>query len=272
MEFAVSAIFLIVLLLPGFILQTAYTKGFWRWNSPTSNRSLSEQIPAGVVLAGVLHVIWCSVAIALGYKIDLSAIFMLLTGAYGHDEAHFDRAVSALTNNASKIILYFASLYVLAASIGYVLHFAVRRLRLDKTTRIFRFNNHWFYLLSGEIAHFADSPIQIDDEIDGIWLTTVVHHSDADYVYKGVVTDFFYDREGNLDRVYLIVAARRKLADDRKGEEIGSPESESRYYPIEGDYLVLRYAEMSTVNIDYFFVVPEESPEDEAADVTSEDS
>jgi len=264
MEFAVSAIFLIVLLLPGFILQTAYTKGFWRWNSPTSNHSLSEQIPAGIVLAGVLHVVWCAIAVALGHQINLQAIFMLLTGTYGHDEAHFDAAVSELTNNASRITFYFASLYLFAASIGYLLHFAVRRLRLDKTTRIFRFNNHWFYLLSGEIAQFADSPIQIDDEIDGLWLTTVVHHSDADYVYKGVVTDFFYDREGNLDRVYLTVAARRKLADDRQGEEIGSAESESRYYPIEGDYLVLRYAEMSTINIDYFFVVPEEPPEEEA--------
>jgi hypothetical protein len=266
MEFAASAIFLLVLLLPGFILQTAYTKGFWRWNSPTSNRSLSEQIPAGIVLAGVLHVLWCSVATALGYKINLTAIFMILTGTYGRDEANFDRAISWLTNNASRISFYFASLYLFAASLGYVLHFAVRRLRLDKTTRIFRFNNHWFYLLSGEIAQFADSPIQIDDEIDGIWLTTVVHHSDADYVYKGVVTDFFYDREGNLDRVYLVVAARRKLADDRKDEPIGSPESEARYYPIEGDYLVLRYAEMSTINIDYFFVVPEDIADDEAQD------
>jgi hypothetical protein len=94
----------------------------------------------------------------------------------------------------------------------------------------------------------------------------VVHHSDADYVYKGVVTDFFYDREGHLDRVYLIVAARRKLADDRKGEAIGSAESEARYYPIEGDYLVLRYSEMSTINIDYFFVVPEDIPADEEQD------
>jgi|SRR6185295_16596964 len=62
MEFAVSAIFILVLLLPGFILQSAYTKGLWRWNSPTSAWTLTEQIPAAVVLASVLHVLWATLA------------------------------------------------------------------------------------------------------------------------------------------------------------------------------------------------------------------
>src|SRR5215475_6978707 len=99
MEFAVSAIFLLILLLPGFILQTAYTKGFWRWNSPTSPRSLAEQIPAGIVLASTLHALWASAAAVLGYPIDPRAVFMLLTGNYGRENIHFESVLSSLTNN-----------------------------------------------------------------------------------------------------------------------------------------------------------------------------
>ena len=256
MEFAVSAIFLLILLLPGFILQTAYTKGFWRWNSPTSARSLTEQVPAGIVLASILHALWSSAAAVAGYPVDLRSVLMLLTGAYGHEQIYFESALTALTNNPYKIFFYFATLCSFAAIIGYVSHFAVRQLGLDRSTRILRFNNQWFYLLSGEITQFKGSP-HIDQEVDGVLLTTIVHHAEADYLYRGLVADFFFDKEGYLDRVLLTLTARRKLSDDRKTEEAGSPESEARYYDIEGDYFVLKYSEMSTVNVDYIFVIRE---------------
>src|SRR5438552_3865068 len=103
MEFAVSAIFLLVLLLPGFILQAAYTKGFWRWNNPTSARSLTEQIPAAVILASVLHAVWAGVSAGVGHPVSFDAVIMLLIGSYGHEEAHFDMPLNALTNNPYKI-------------------------------------------------------------------------------------------------------------------------------------------------------------------------
>lgn len=260
MEFAVSAVFLLVLLLPGFILQTAYTKGFWRWNSPTSSRSLTEQVPAAIVIASALHALWAGGAAVIGSPVNLGSVMMLLTGAYGHEEAHFESALSSLTGNPYKVFFYFASLCSVAALTGYVSHFAVRQLGLDRSTRILRFNNHWFYLLSGEITEFNEfggSPAMGED-VDGVLLTTIVHHGDGDYLYRGLVVEFFFDKDGTLDRVLLVLAARRKLADDRKREEEpGSPESEARYYDIEGDYFVLKYSEMHTINVDYLFVVPE---------------
>lgn len=272
MEFAVSAVFLLILLLPGFILQTAYTKGFWRWNSPTSPRSLTEQVPAGIVLASILHALWAAGAGLLGYTINLRAVVMLLTGAYGHEDAHFESALSAFTDNPYQVFFYFTSLYLVAALLGYISHFVVRKLALDRKTRILRFNNQWFYLLSGEITEFKGSSYE-DEEVDGVFLTTVVHHADCDYLYRGLVVDFFFDKEGLLDRVLLTLAARRKLADDRKpGEEAGSPESEARYYYVEGDYLVLKYSEMATINVDYLFVVPETDVPEREETIESESS
>jgi hypothetical protein len=150
MEFAVSAIFLLILLLPGFILQSAYAKGFWRWNSPTSARTLTEQIPAAVVLSSIMHVFWGTLAALAGYPVNLNAIVMLLLGSYGKDEAHFESTMSAFTSNPYKVFLYFLSLYCLSALVGYISHWFVREQGWDRSTRILRFNNQWFYLLSGE--------------------------------------------------------------------------------------------------------------------------
>jgi len=259
MEFAVSAIFLIILLLPGFILQTAYAKGFWRWNSPTSTRSLTEQIPAAIIISSILHAVWAGIPLLFGYRVDFKSITMLLIGSFGRDSAYFDTALNALTDNPYKIFFYFISLYSVAAAIGYVAHAFVRSQRLDRRTRVLRFNNQWFYLLTGEITQFKENA-EIYPEVDGVFLNTIVHHDDGDYLYRGVVADFFFDKEGNLDRVLLRLVARRKLSDDRKPEQDFSPyEPDERYYEIEGDFFVLRYSEMSTINIDYIFVTPEET-------------
>jgi hypothetical protein len=71
----------------------------------------------------------------------------------------------------------------------------------------------------------------------------------------GIIADFFFDHSGSLDRVLLRSVERRKLSEDIKpGKAI---DSDDRYYEIEGDYFILRYSEMSTINIDYIFVTPE---------------
>ncbi len=266
MEFAVSAVFLIVLLLPGFILQTAYAKGFWRWNSPTSTRSLTEQIPAGIIIASILHAAWAGVSLLFGYRVDFKSVAMLLTGSYGNDSAHFEAALNALTDNPYKIFFYFISLYSVAATIGYVAHSFVRKQRLDRRTRVLRFNNQWFYLLTGEITQFKESA-ETYPEVDGVFLNTIVHHEDGDYLYRGLVADFFFDKDGNLDRVLLRLVARRRLSNDRKPGEDPTPyEPDERYYEIEGDFFVLRYSEMSTINIDYIFVTPEEEAQPSSDD------
>ncbi len=121
-----------------------------------------------------------------------------------------------------------------------------------------RFNNEWFYLLSGEISEFKEFTENLG-KVDGVYLTTIVHHSDKDYLYRGIVADFFFDKSGNLDRVLLKLAHRRALTDDREShQEYDQEEIDDRYYSIEGDYFILRYSEMSTINLDYFFVVEEE--------------
>lgn len=261
MEFAFSAILLLIILLPGFILQSAYTKGFWRWNSPTSARSLTEQIPAAVVLSSILHVVWASLTAQVGYPISLDAVVMLLLGSYGHEEGRFAFTISAFTNHPYKVFFYFTSLYVASALLGYVSHSVVRNQAWDRSTRILRFNNQWYYLLTGEITEFKESPYKFP-EIDGVLLTAVVHHQEQDWLYIGLIEDFFFDKSGALDRVLMTSVQRRKLSEDKESDG----ETNQKYYEIEGDYFVLRYTEMSTINLDYIFVSTEPEPAGQSLD------
>ena len=93
----------------------------------------------------------------------------------------------------------------------------------------------------------------------------VVDHASGSYLYRGIVSDFTFDRDGALDTIVLTDAHRRRLVDDREEGEprppVGPSEPDERYYEIRGDFLVLRSAEIRTLNLDYFAVTLEESQE-----------
>jgi len=190
---------------------------------------------------------------------------MFLLGSYGHEEEYFAEALKSVTEHPYKIFFYFITLYAASAGFGYLGHYIVRKFKWDRKTKVLRFNNEWYYLLSGEITEFYDYPERLPP-VDGVYLTAVVHHSDTDYLYRGIVSDFFFDKTGNLDRVLLTLAHRRTLSADREEEqEFSEEEISNRYYNIEGDFFLLKYSEMSTVNIDFFFVEDEVEGEAEPA-------
>lgn len=272
MELAASALLLLVLLLPGIIFETTYSTGFWRWNSPTNPQTITERIPFAIVAACLFHAVWLQIAGWFGYTINFDALTMLLLGSYGHDDAHFDETINSLTAFPARIFWYFSSLYLSAATLGLLLHRGVRYFQLDKKTRILRFKNEWFYLLSGEYDELVNEnhlqilwqeiksffarqkPIVAEAGNVQVWLTTIVNHGGKDYLYRGIVYDFYFDKTGALDKVILIFAHRRLLENDRQPNAVKNEAVDQRYYEIVGDYFVLKYLEMSTINLDYFVV------------------
>jgi hypothetical protein len=194
---------------------------------------------------------------------------MFLLGSFGHDDEHFNDALSVLVRHPFKIAIYFSTIYAFAAIIGLAVRGIVRWMKWDHKYRFLRFSNEWYYLLSGEIHLFQETP-NIEGETKGVYLTTVIHHSNADYLYTGFVIDYFFDRNGDLDRVILDEVARRKLSDDRSGE-MEDDEDDARFYEIVGHYFVLRYSEMCTINLDYLVFEKLEQGEYTVPEVTIQD-
>ena len=254
MNFAFPALLAFLLLLPGIILRYTYARGAWGWASPTSLRRISDELAYGVVFSLALHALWLELSRVLGLEPDIRTPLALLVGNFGPNSSLFEPSVRAIADHYPTVAGYFLSLYAASAVLGNVAHRGVRRLRLDHRTKTFRFDNYWYYMLTGEVLRFRENA---DGESpDGVYLSAVVAHSGVSYLYRGIVTDFTFDTDGALDTVVLADAHRRKLADDRQpsDEPIPPYEEDPRYYNVRGDFLILRYAELQTLNLDYFWL------------------
>lgn len=66
-----------------------------------------------------------------------------------------------------------------------------------------------------------------------------------------MLNDFYFDKEGQLDRLILQNVKRRPMSADKTA----GGEPADRFYPIDGDSFVLRYSEAITLNIQYVKLV-----------------
>jgi hypothetical protein len=268
MNFAFPALLVFLLVLPGIILRYSYARGPWGWASPTSMRRVSEELAYGVAFALVLHTVWLALARRLGFEPDVAAMVLMLLGNFGQESQYLGRVLDSVAGYYPGIAGYLVSLYSAAAVAGNLGHRAVRRLGLDHLTKTFRFDNYWFYMLTGEVLDFRENA-EDGREVDGVYCSAVVDHASGSYLYRGIVSDFTFDRDGALDTIVLMDAHRRQLTDDRAEDEprppVGPAAPDERYYEIRGDFLVLRTSEFRTLNLDYFAVTLEE-PESVAPD------
>jgi hypothetical protein len=263
MNLAFPALVILLLVLPGIIYRYAYARGPWGWASPTSLRTVSDELAYSLVVAAVLHAAWLCLVGLLGYRADVRSLLALLAGNFGHDSRLLEPALHAIADHLGSVALYFLTLYAAAALLGMAGHALVRKLALDHRTKVFRFENEWYYLLTGEVLAFHDVDADARD-IDGVYLSAVVEHGQASYLYRGIVQDFSFNRSGELDRILLRMSHRRLLARDREPGDDAPPipgVPDARYYDIRGDVFVLRYSEIKTLNLDYFSLKPEDTPE-----------
>jgi hypothetical protein len=268
MNFAFPALLAFLLLLPGIILRYTYARGGWGWASPTSLRRISDELAYGVVFSLALHTAWLELTTALGFAPDIRPPLALLAGNFGPNSTLLTPSLQTISDHYPGVAGYFLSLYGASALLGNLGHRSVRKLRLDHRTKTFRFDNYWYYMLTGEVLRFRENAE--GEEPDGVYLSAVVAHSSMSYLYRGIVTDFTFDPDGALDTVVLSDAHRRKLSDDRPISEEPAPsyQEDPRYYNVRGDFLILRYAEMQTLNLDYFWLG---EADDDAASIPTDD-
>jgi hypothetical protein len=269
MNIAFPALIILLLILPGAIFRYAYARGSWGWSSPISFRTVSDEVAYSAIFAVGLHLIWLLLASVLEFQADFRALVALVSGNFGAQGQRYERSLDAIALHPAAIVVYFISLFVASAASGRLAHWIVRRNRLDLRTQTFRFKNEWHYLLTGEMLAFKEVAIEPRD-VSGVLLSAVIDHAKDSYLYRGIVVDWSFATDGQPDTIRLRFTHRRKLADDRpkdvpraSGEFIPPDE---RYYEIHGDIFVMRYSELKTLNLDYFFL------SEEAADSTNTSS
>lgn len=263
MNIAFPTLTVLLLVLPGVLFSYFYRRGFWR--SPVTFGPVTTEVAKGVLLALVLH--WIGVSVVeyvVGTSVNWSALLSLLTGQMLEGSEK-----KAIVDYVDSIFAYILLSNTGGIVAGGFVHKFVRSTWLDLRWDFFNFNNQWYYLFSGEARVFSSqdrSYREINkykkDVIELVFISAVVEQNDESYLYWGVLSDYFFNSDGKLDRVVLQATQRRILNEASKESSTveGSdtqlqrqlPPQNDAYYDVVGDFFILPYSEVKNINIEYW--------------------
>jgi hypothetical protein len=245
MNFALPALIVFVLLVPGFILQLRFKR---------IERTMLDYSPFGKVVtegffyACVIHVFWCGLAYLFHSKLcDVTILLSVLSS----DASNQRNAIVCVAKQIHWVVYYFSTLLIAVYVFPALLRKCVVHFGWDRFNRIsagiFRFHDApWYYLLTGADFVYEDRP-------DLIMISAIVEVAGQAYLYMGVLDEFYVNGDGVLDRVILEKVSRRPLVFDKNAASVET----DGFYDVAGDYFVLRYKEIVTLNVQYFKVVEE---------------
>lgn len=208
--YSISLIF-IYLIVPGFLFRRFYYNGeFSKQLNPYKNQVLNviNSTFAGLILIFVFTtIINCS---------DISIKFndVLVNFKKQYIE---NKDIMFFKNNDEiyiKYIPYILSLYTFSAFFGYFISSLILLFGFDVKFKIFRFENHWYYLFSGKIFKFKKFKLNKNIKkltVENIFLDVLVKNENGEaLLYSGFLAD--YDLKVNdatkLERLHLLEASR----------------------------------------------------------------
>lgn len=252
MNFALPALTLLLLLLPGFLAVQSFLGKIGRKSSdPVGQAGLTWAWLAALLVAPLIHLTLSRALADLGLAPppDLHAVFVLLSGQFA-DRGEFERTLAAVVGSPWRIPLYFLFASLVGVLLGRLAQALVRGLELDRRFGLLHFGSDWHYLLNGEIRRDLPRP-------DAVVVAATVEHAGQAYLYVGYLRDYAVDRDGQLERLHMNTVVRRPLAEDRPpGQAQQMPDRTGRFYPITGDELVIIFRDVRTLNVRYLYIRP----------------
>lgn len=251
MNIAFPALLVFLIILPGSIFHFAFKK---------TEKTVVDQTPFAstfvkwVVLAGLLHSAWVVGSAIFGHPVDFNILLMLL--ASPQRENSLVLAIESAARHFELTMFYFMSLFAGAAILGSAMKELVVRCKLGTWPYIGPFiksDTPWYNLFTAQSE---------DYDIDGVVISAIVEIGKTGFIYTGLLKEYFFAPDGTLDRLVIEMTMRRPITTDKEPEVEDVEEKDARFYKINGDYFVLRYSEITTLNIEFIKLV------DAAADET----
>ena len=228
MNIALATLFLLILLYPGFIFRRFYyTEEFSR---EYFKQTITDLLVAAILPSTLLHIMGYYLLVRHRYTIDITTIGTLLSGT--SDGAKVTTAFQSIYAHAPGIISYFIAVSALAAFAGLAAKYIVRKLKLDRKFKLFRFQNEWHYIFSGEILDFPRVPGDASD-ISIRYIDALVKSDQGTIIYTGILADYVLSHDGGIDRIYLTNVKRRYLKDDKTNQP-QEADNDERYYYLPG--------------------------------------
>jgi hypothetical protein len=250
---AFPALLTFLLILPGYIFRGAFTRSE---RTQLDNRPFTSETVKSLIIAIFLHTFWLQLSKLFSpISIDYHVFLTLFTAARG---GLLELAINRSASHIPAFTTYLVTIYIFSYTLGLSAQKMIIKYKLDRhplLSELFRFDTPWFYLFKG----FNDE----GDEADFVKLAVTVQQVEATYLYYGILEDFFLTESGNLDRIVLSSVVRRQLtADDAvliSSKGTVSLEEQARFYEISGDRLVLKYKDITSLNIEYYKIIENNS-------------
>jgi len=148
-----TVIIIFLFFLPGIIFIRFYYTGYFARQFVPRTSSVFSIIPT-VVPSFVFQILFYLIVKQFTrHEIDLEILAIPTHPANYKD---FIREFTELDSDYIHILTYNFSLWAFAAVSGKLSMLFIRKLRIDRKTRLFRFENHWHYLLRGESLDFPN--------------------------------------------------------------------------------------------------------------------
>lgn len=267
--------FFISIVIPGILFRRFFFYGEFSKQFNTKDpvlHSIFFSIIPGIVIQVVSFIIY---NLSLGFEssfLDVFTIFRDITsdGSNGTQEA----TKEFINNHIITFFLYSVCVFAFSSFLGWVSSRIIRAQKLDKKYKLFRFNNQWYYIFSGEVlnmkkfeeAHNVSFINNKGEEQDTFItyadiLVSVSEQNDRKELYTGYVVD--YDLKSDditqLDKVYLIDTHRYKKKEkklNKKGKEVkdkkdNNPTQSRNRLKVPGDIFVLNAKNIVNLNLTY---------------------
>ncbi|KIX20720.1 hypothetical protein SY27_12585 [Flavobacterium sp. 316] len=264
--------FFISIVIPGILFRRFFFYGEFSKQFNTKDpvlHSVFFSIIPGIVIQIIAFIIY---NLSLGFEtsyLDVFTIFRDITsdGANGTQTA----TKNFINNDIITFFLYSLGVFAFASFSGWLCSRLIRTLKWDKKYKLFRYNNQWYYIFSGEVlnmkkfedAHNVSFKNNKGQEQDTLMtyadiLVSVSEQNDRKELYTGYVVD--YDLKSDditqLDKVYLIDTHRYKKKEkniDKEGVEIKdeNPTQSRNRLKVPGDIFVLNAKNIVNLNLTY---------------------
>lgn len=255
MNIALATLTLLVILYPGFLFRRFYfTEEF---SKEYFKQSVTDLIFSSIVPGFLIHFFGYLFFLQGRTEIDVFTIGTLLSGT--SDPVKVTQAFKAVYEKALTIISYFIGVSIIGMIAGLLAKLIVRNFKLDRKFKLFRFQNEWHYIFSGEILDFPKVPGKAED-VDFSYIDVLVKTNEGTVIYSGLLADYILTKDGGIDRIYLTEVKRRSLKDDLiynpddDANNTATAPPDNRYYYLPGQFFIIPYNQIINLHITYYKV------------------
>lgn len=237
MGLALSTFVLLLLLTPGLSFRRFYFSG--EFSKQYFKQSFAELTLSTILPSLSLHL--------------LAAALLSLYTTWPLDQQALQNLLQGGTLPKASLWLggvYIVCLNILGSILGTLSKVFVRRLRLDRKSKLFRFANEWHYILSGEAYQFKKFAGK-HQKFQLVQVVALVKAGEELILYSGRLVDYVLSKELGVDRLYLENVRRRNFND---------PPGQLKYHDMPGNIFVLPFAHIVNLHLIYYTVRTEAAP------------